>query len=678
MDDVRLRGVGPTAAVIAAAVGLSLTGVAGSLWAAVQDHQSVASTALVASFMVAFAATGAVVAAARPGNGVGWLMLAGAAVSSLGNAGASLAHHGIVVDPGSLPGASAFAVAGQSCRSLGWYLLTLGVPAVFPDGRFLASRRRWLPILLGVVLVASVVGPITDKQADLTGLGSWQNPIAPTGGWQFFQALAFILQAPLGLVVAVAIVGQLVRRWRQGGPLLRQQLQLFIGAAAIGILAVPVVFALGTAHGDWVFGAAAVPLPIAIGFAVLARDLYDLRTAANRTLVWVTLSALIVGLYALVIQGLGSRLDVHGAAWLAWVAAGVVAVAFAPLRDVLQRGINRLTFGRWDEPYDVLAALGQRLEASVDVDRLLADVVSELHGLGLGAVAVYDADGRVVAGDVATTDHLVAQPLAAFGRPVGTLRYQRPGQPLRQRDRRLLEDLAGHLGGVLHARHLTADLQRALERQVLAREEERRRLRRDLHDGLGPALAGHLLRLDLIASKVAHDPAAYAEVDRLRQELRGTVLEVRRVVEGLRPPALDELGLAGALSQVLQRLSAGSAVRVGLHVEELPPLSAAIEVAAFRIVTEAVTNVVRHAGAAQCTVCLVGVDGMLRVTVTDDGCGMAVASPAGNGLHTMRERAEELRGRLRIEAGSGTTVVAELPLPPAARTPSAPVLAAER
>lgn len=650
---------------------------AGSLWAVVEDHQSVASTAVGAAFMLGFVAAGAVVAAARPRNSVGWLMLAGAALSSLGNAGASVAHHGIVTDPGSVAGVSAFAVAGQSCRSLGWYLLTLAVPAVFPDGRLLATRRRWLPTALTVVLVASVVGPVTDKQADLTGLGSWQNPIAPTGSLQFLQAAAFLLQAPFALVVAGGIVRQLMRRWQQGDALLRQQLRLFIAAAAISILAVPLVFLVGTSNGGLVFGTAALPLPVAIGFAVLARDLYDLRTAANRTLVWVTLSALIIGLYALVIEGLGSRLDVHGADWLPWVAAAVVAVVFAPLRDILQRGINRLTYGRWDEPYDVLAALGQRLEGSADVERLLADVVTELHGLGLGAVAVFDAAGRVVAGELAATDHLVQQPLSAFGRRVGTLQYQTPQPPLRARDRRLLDDLAGHLGGVLHAHDLTADLQRALERQVLAREEERRRLRRDLHDGLGPALAGHLLRLDLIASRVGRDSAAYADVDLLRQELRGTVLEIRRVVEGLRPPALDELGLVGALSQVLQRLTAGSSVGVELHVDELPQLSAALEVAAFRIVTEAVTNVVRHAGAARCGVCIVATGGLLRVTVSDNGRGMTAVSSTGNGLHTMRERAEELRGRLRIASDGGTTVVAELPLPPVARRPQAEPVAVE-
>src|SRR5919202_1136395 len=287
-------------------------------------------------------------------------------------------------------------------------------------------------------------------------------------------------------------------------------------------------------------GVAALPLPFTIGFAVLARGLYDLRTAANRTLVWLSLSAVVAALYALVIVGGAGLLHVsRSVSWLPWAAAAVVAVAFAPLRDGLQRALNRLTFGRWDEPYDVLAALGQRLEASTDVDRLLGAVVTELQALGLGKVSVADEQGHVVAGPEHAPTDSVELFLSAYGQPVGVLRYEAPPTPLRPRDRRLLDDLASHLGAVLHARRLTGELQQALERLVVAREEARRRLRRDLHDGLGPALAGHLLRIEVIAAKVGDGPGG-AEVGALRDELRATVLEVRRVVEGLRPSSLDE------------------------------------------------------------------------------------------------------------------------------------------
>jgi signal transduction histidine kinase len=275
-------------------------------------------------------------------------------------------------------------------------------------------------------------------------------------------------------------------------------------------------------------------------------------------------------------------------------------------------------------------------------------------------VAIVDARGGLVAGHDAPGGEELA--LAAYGHAVGMLRYRPPEPPPRPRDRQLLEDLAGQLGGVLHARQLRFELERTLERLVLAREEERRRLRRDLHDGLGPALAGHLLRLDLIAAMLDRESVASAEFETLREELRGTMLEVRRVVEGLRPPALDELGLAGALAQATQRLTAGAPLALRLEVGDLPELPAATEVAAFRIVTEAVTNAVRHADASTCLVAVSAADGRIRLTISDDGRGIDGRASRGHGLQTMRERAEELRGRLRIASESGTTIVAELPI----------------
>ncbi|HET6818298.1 MAG TPA: ATP-binding protein [Mycobacteriales bacterium] len=664
----RSRSSRLTVAAIAAAVSLALGAVAISLWAAVTDDRSTDTAVISAAFVVACTLAGAVVAGARPENRVGWVMLAGAALSAVGGAGTDLAYHGIVGQPGSVPAVAVFAIGGSAARSLGWYALTLGIPLLFPDGRLQPSRRSWIPRALVVILIGSVVDPLTDLQADLTNLGQWHNPMGLHRPWDIISGVAFLAHVPLALAVTVAVIAQLVRRYRRGTPLLRQQLRLFVGAAALPIVAVPVVFTVGYDTGPWLFSLTVLPLPFAIGFAVLARGLYDLRTAANRTLVWLTLSAVVVGVYALVIAGIGSRLDVRGAHWLPWVAAAVVAVSFAPLRDGLQRAVNRLTFGRWDEPYDVLAALGKQLEATADVTGLLEQVVDELRGLGLDQVSILDAHGHRLVGG-AGGDHSV--PLLAFGRPVGELRYALPATQLRPRDRQLLDDLAGHLGGVLHAHELTLDLQRARERLVVAREEERRRLRRDLHDGLGPALAGHLLRLDLLAADVAGDPAAAGAVATLTDELRTTMADLRRVVEGLRPPALDELGLRGSIEQMAQRLTAGSATTVSVTADDLPRLPAAVEVAAFRIASEAVTNVARHARASRCDVVVRAVDGQLLVRVIDDGAGVRDAGQAtGHGLQTMRERAHELRGRLDVTSSpaAGTVVTATLPLPPAPRT----------
>ena len=196
--------------------------------------------------------------------------------------------------------------------------------------------------------------------------------------------------------------------------------------------------------------------------------------------------------------------------------------------------------------------------------------------------------------------------MQAYGATVGWLTYRPPERQLSAAEQRLVRDLARQLGGALHARLLREDLQRARERLVLAREEERRRLRRDLHDGIGPALAGLTLKTETARALLPPGTdGASRQLHNLSEEIRRTVVDVRRLVEGLRPPALDELGLAGACTQAVERLTAGADLAVSVHAsDDLPALPAAVEVAAYRIVVEAVTNTVRHARARRCDVSL--------------------------------------------------------------------------
>jgi signal transduction histidine kinase len=227
---------------------------------------------------------------------------------------------------------------------------------------------------------------------------------------------------------------------------------------------------------------------------------------------------------------------------------------------------------------------------------------------------------------------------------------------------------------------LTADLQRSRERIVVAREETRRRLRRDLHDGLAPTLAALALKAGTIGDLIPNDPrTAEALSAELEAEIRSTIREIRRLVYELRPPTLDELGLVAAIRE---RAAAESTQRrvngpangttngedAGLQIvvqtpDHLPPLSAAVEVAAYRIVQEALTNVVKHAQAGKCIVRLTAADA-LEVEIADDGVGLPDERHAGVGLLSMRERAEELGGTCVIEAlpAGGTRVMARLPL----------------
>ena len=239
-----------------------------------------------------------------------------------------------------------------------------------------------------------------------------------------------------------------------------------------------------------------------------------------------------------------------------------------------------------------------------------------------------------------------------------------PGESFAKSDLRLLEDLARQIGIAAYAVRLTADLQRSRERLVTAREEERRRLRRDLHDGVGPQLAALTLKLETARRKLAADPDADALLSDLGDRTRAAVADIRRAVYDLRPPALDEFGLVPVLRETAAQYGQnGPGIRVEAP-ENLPPLPAAVEVAVYRIVGEAITNVVRHAEARTCVVRITLDEGALRLEVSDDGVGIGRDRGAGVGLRSMRERAEELGGVCTVEPvpGGGTRVNARLPL----------------
>jgi signal transduction histidine kinase len=352
----------------------------------------------------------------------------------------------------------------------------------------------------------------------------------------------------------------------------------------------------------------------------------------------------------------------------------MVAMLFQPLRERLQRAVNRLLYGDRDEPYVALTRLGHRLEDTLATDAMLPMIVETIaKALKLPYAAIsLDSDGppEIVATYGESHGELLRLALVYHSEKVGHLLLARraPDEAFTTSDRRLLDDLARQVGAALHAARLTVELQRSRERLVTTREEERRRLRRDLHDGLGPTLAAQMLRVGSVRALYALDAAAadtlLADMER---ELQTSLADIRRLVYDLRPPALDELGLIGAIRESVTRnhTQYGDA-RLAIAVEapaSLPALPAAVEVAAYRIVQEALTNVARHAHAG--TACIrLSVNESVRVEITDDGLGLPSPRRLGVGLVSMRERAEELGGTFLVEPRStgGTRVLACLPL----------------
>jgi signal transduction histidine kinase len=679
-----------TAAVAGAAV---LVAVAGIVTATAYDRAGTGVFAATLSFgfaVGAVAAVGAVITLAVSGNRVGWLLLAAAAVMGVGVAFTEAGVHGVVTSPGSVPGAPYLAGIGPSLQAAGMLIAVVCVPVIFPNGRLIGPRWRWLAWCAGLAVIGLFLGNLLSPHAQQSRLAHWQNPLGLSGRYAVIANSFSTAGVLLAAVAAAGAITELVIRWRRGGPIVRQQL-FFLALAAIPPALVFLVVIIANGVPGWIFGVVLLPLPIAIAVATLGHGLYDLRRAAQRTLLWLTMSGVVVGIYALVVIAAAALVPGHRAWWPSALAAAAAALLLIPLREKLQRGVTRVVYGRWHEPYEVLAGLGENLEAAADIDRLIAAAVAELDtGLDLRDVSVRDMAGTVVTGTVVTGPGAGADigtgagtanvPVLAYGATVGYLTYRAPDRQLTTAEQRLVRDLARQLGGALHARLLREDLQRARERLVLAREEERRRLRRDLHDGIGPALAGLTLKTETARALLPPgSDGASRQLHALGEEIRRTVVDVRRLVEGLRPPALDELGLTDACAQAVERLTAGANLAVGvLASDDLPALPAAVEVAAYRIVVEAVTNIVRHARARSCRVSMALTSAALNVTVTDDGMGLPAEDGHGHGLAIMRERAEELGGTVTVRNGpSGVIVQAQLPTVTApARVPRGPTVPA--
>ena len=409
-----------------------------------------------------------------------------------------------------------------------------------------------------------------------------------------------------------------------------------------------------------------LPIGLAIGIAILRYRLWDIDILINRTLVYALLTGILVGVYALIVSGLGALVkDIHSFA-ISLLSAGVIAVSFQPLRVTIQRTINRLMFGQRDEPMTVVSELGKGLDRMLSPETALAHLVeTTATTLKLPYVAVERADTSQQVTYGRSSSGSERFPLIYHAQLIGELLVapRSRGESLNAADRLVLENVARQASNVVVTARLAADLQESRQRIVTAREEERRRLRRDLHDGLGPALATLTLQAEAARDWLRLDPErSEALLGEIVTGTQTTLADIRRVVYALRPPALDDLGLLSAIKEQAVHC-ASPALSVSVDAPEvLPPLPAAVEVAVYRIVQEALTNVTRHAAAQTCQVCL-HVNGKVEIEVTDDGKGIPTNRLAGVGLNSMHERAAELGGLCAIKSqpGKGTHIRVSLP-----------------
>lgn len=573
--------------------------------------------------------------------------LAAGATAASGAASAMVLLQGSLWVPGFLP------------------LVTL-VPLLYPDG--LLAGRVWRVLAwaaaLGVVLLTVAVAVYPQPFLGRTRL---EPPVVSLATAHVLAPAAAVLLVPAGVGGAVS----LAVRWQRTRGMPRRQVVVLLAAAAVLLVVTLLQGVLPGAAGPVAQAGAVALVPVAIGVAVTRHRLYELDTAVRRALVAASLAVCLAGVY-LTLFALVRLVVPAGSVVGTGLAAGLTGLTVQPLARRLSTGADRLYYGDRSDPFAVSTRLAARLaQAGLDVAQVPVAVCETVtEALRLGGVEVWVGSGSastLAAGSGETVAGGASYPLRHRGETVGRLvAGPRPGDAaLEARDERILAGIADQVAPAIAALSLHQQLQLSRQSLVSAREQERQRLRRELHDGLGATLAGVRLQVES-ARAASSSPRVVPLLDSAVGGVVQAVAEVRSITDALRPPALDELGLARALEPLAARTQT-PAMSVTVSVAPLPGLDPAVEVAAYRIAAEALANAVRHSRGSRARLSVGVASGQLEVSVRDDGVGLGAASSSagtGVGLTSMRTRAEEIGGTLEVgdAPGGGTAVLARLPI----------------
>lgn len=625
--------------------------------------------AVAVNIWVAVTATLGAVVVIRAGSFLGWLMLA---ATALGATGAFV--HAVALD------AVRTQQVGTVATVSAWLGQWIQIPAIasfifvfllFPSGRLLSPRWRWVAgaSILGAFMVTATAA---FSPGPLAAQPTIDNPTGLEGAGPFLGLAETIASALLAIGFASSLVS-LVIRLRRARDDEREQVKWLLFAAVL--LVATGFFAMITEGplNELSFVALLVglfALPVSLAIALTKYRLYNIDLVINRALVYLGITGCVIVIYVLIVGFMGSLLQQRVGLVPALIATGIVAVVFEPLRRSAQEAVDRLMFGERKDPFVALTGLASTLQSAIEPDEVLPTIVETLaRSLKFAYVGIEAEDEAGIkiaasAGDPGTgTGETI--PLVYQGAPIGKLIVvPRRGDALSPTDRSLVEALAKSAGAAVHAVTLTEALRKSRNEILAAREEERRRLRRDLHDGLGPELAGIALGVGAARNLAVGDPGKTAELlGRVQDQAEAATRSIRGLVDGLRPAALDDLGLVEAIRHKAESMFAGSEIdlEIDAPIDHLT-LPAAVEVAAMRIILEAATNVIRHSRASRCRL-TISVDDALVIEVIDDGQGIH-GSHRGVGLDSMRERVEEVGGALTIgdADGGGTRVCATLPL----------------
>lgn len=615
--------------------------------------------------VLVFGVAGSILIDRRPDLPFGWL-LSGVAVLQV-VAAASWLSALAAIERGSTSGTIAWGLAASA-----FLFLPVAVQGLilvrFPTGRITSRTGRVLEIAIAggtaLVLLGGFFGP--DSLATMASeVGADLEHPLTAGTALGAVADSLVVAAPIVILLGLVAGLSVVVRFLGSDGIERQQLKWMATWVVVSLVLFPLaVTSLIDAADPFVNPLFVVTLAI----PVLRYRLWSIDVILRRSAVYALVTVALALLYVLVIV-VGSELISERIS--ASVAAVLVAVAFAPLRHRVQRLVDRVVYGDRNDPYRAISDLDRRLAEVAAPGQMLPVLVETIaESLRLPYVAVRRANGSILAEHGTAGGVEERWPLLFEGAVEGELAAcpRRGEEQFDARDRRLLADLARHTGTAVHAEALTADLVESRQRLITAREEERRRLRRDLHDGLGPLLTAVGLNIDAATARLEHEGGDPREVlIGAREATNQALQDVRRIVYGLRPPALDNLGLVGAVRLHVDRLGSEEPV-VEVDAAELPVLPAAVEVAAYRTAIEGVTNSVRHGGGKRCRVAITTSRHELVVEVSDDGASPAEWTP-GVGLMSIREQIEELGGVVAAgpNGGSGGLLTARLPLPRAQR-----------